>query len=59
MYVALIVVLSALAAVCVGLMIYGEWSGSYLLSAGALGVLLVLYSFIILLFRKAEITTGE
>jgi hypothetical protein len=57
--VGLIVALSALAAVCVALMIYGEWSSRYLLSAGALGALLVLYSFIVLLFRKAQITTGE
>jgi hypothetical protein len=55
----LIALLAVAALLCVALMIYGEWFSQYLLGAGALGVLLVIYSFIVLLFRKAQITAEE
>lgn len=51
--------LAVLALACVGLMVYGEWFDRRLLSAGALGVLLVLYAAIVVLFRKARLTAEE
>jgi hypothetical protein len=59
LYLALIGLLVLAALVCVALIIYGEWFSQYLIGAGALGVLLVIYSFIVLLFRKAQITAEE
>jgi hypothetical protein len=51
--------LAVLALVCVAAMVYGEWFDRRLLSSGALGVLLVLYAAIVVLFRKAGITAEE
>jgi len=51
--------LAVLALVCVAVMVYGEWFDRRLLSSGALGVLLVLYAAIVVLFRKAGITAEE
>lgn len=51
--------LAVLALACVAAMVYGEWFDRQLLSSGALGVLLVLYAAIVVLFRKAGITAEE
>jgi hypothetical protein len=54
-----ITLLVAASLVCVGLVVYGEIFDRRLLGAGAMGVLLILYSFIVLLFRKAGWQAGE
>lgn len=51
--------LAVLALVCVAAMAYGEWSDRQLLSSGALGVLLILYAAMVVLFRRAGITAEE
>lgn len=58
-FVAWIALLVAASLVCVGLIVYGEVFDRRLLGAGAMGVLLILYSFIVLLFRKARWEAGE
>jgi len=57
--VAWITLLVAASLVCVGLVVYGEIFDRRLLGAGAMGVLLILYSFIVLLFRKSGWQAGE
>ncbi len=58
-YLALAGFLAALALVCVGLMVYGEWFDRHLVASGAMGVLLVLYAAIVVLFRKAHLTAED
>ncbi|MDR5684122.1 MAG: hypothetical protein QN163_08865 [Armatimonadota bacterium] len=58
-YMALIVLLAMAALLCVALIVYGEWFDHRRVGAGALGVLLIIYSFVVLLFRKAHITAEE
>ncbi|MDR5708341.1 MAG: hypothetical protein QN172_00180 [Armatimonadota bacterium] len=54
------IILLALASLaCVGVVVYGELTDHRLVGAGAMGVLLMLYSFLVLLFRKAGITARE
>lgn len=58
-YLALAGFLAALGLVSVALMAYGEWTDRRLLASGAMGVLLVLYAAIVVLFRKAHLTAEE
>lgn len=58
-FVAWITLLVTASLVCVGLMVYGEVFDRRLLGAGAMGVLLMVYSFIVLLFRKAGVQGSE
>ncbi|MCS7236524.1 MAG: hypothetical protein RMM30_11205 [Armatimonadota bacterium] len=58
-YVALAGFLAVLALACVALMVYGEWFDRRLVASGAMGVLLVLYAAIVVLFRKARLTAEE
>jgi|GEM_PF-493853 hypothetical protein len=54
-----IVLLSLASLACVGAVVYGELTDHRLVSAGAMGVLLMLYSFLVLLFRKVGMTARE
>ncbi len=54
-----IVLVSLASLACVGAMVYGELADRRLLSAGAMGVLLMLYSVLVLLFRRSGITARE
>jgi len=58
-YLAVAGFLAVLALACVALMVYGEWFDRRLLASGALGVLLVLYAAVVVLFRKARLTAEE
>ncbi len=58
-YLALAGFLAAVGLVCVALMVYGEWTDRRLVASGAVGVLLVLYAAIVVLFRKAHLTAEE
>jgi CHASE2 domain-containing sensor protein len=58
-YLALAGFLAVLALACVALMVYGEWFDRRLVASGAMGVLLVLYAAIVVLFRKARLTAEE
>ncbi len=58
-YLALAGFLVVLALACVALMVYGEWFDHRLVASGALGVLLVLYAAMVVLFRKAGWTAEE
>jgi Mg2+ and Co2+ transporter CorA len=58
-YLAVAGFLVVLALVCVALMAYGEWFDRRLVASGALGVLLVLYAAMVVLFRKAGWTAEE
>ncbi|MER3455608.1 MAG: hypothetical protein C4303_05645 [candidate division GAL15 bacterium] len=51
--------LAVLALAGVALMVYGEWFDQRLVASGALGVILVLYAAIVVLFRKAGLTAEE
>jgi len=58
-YLAVAGFLAVLALACVGLMVYGEWFDRRLVASGAVGVLLVLYAVIVVLFRKAHLTAED
>ncbi len=58
-YLALAGFLAVLSLACVAAMVYGEWSDRRMLSAGAMGVLLVLYAAMVVLFRKARLTAED
>ncbi|MCS7172217.1 MAG: hypothetical protein N0A24_02205 [Armatimonadetes bacterium] len=54
-----ITLLSLASLASVGAMVYGELTDHRLVSAGAMGVLLMLYSFLVLLFRRSSMTARE
>lgn len=54
---ALVLILAGLG--CVGAMLYGEWASQKLVGSAALGLLLMMFSAVVVLFRKADTAAGE
>jgi multisubunit Na+/H+ antiporter MnhF subunit len=58
-YLGIVALLSLAGLACVGIMLYGEWTSDRLIGSGALGALLMLFSAVVVLLRKADTAAGE